>query len=788
MIKDYEIKERLGLGSFGVVYKVIKKSNNNIYVIKQIPLLGLSSQQINDVKLEARILSSVSSPYIVKYYESFEENNYLNIVMEYCDGGDLGEFLNKNKKTRYLLKEDLIWQIFIKITIGLATLHKSKILHRDLKTLNIFLTKNLDIKIGDFGVAKILTKTGFAKTVIGTPYYLSPELCEEQPYNDKSDVWALGCILYELSTYKHPFNAKFQASLVLKILQCQPDPIHKCYSDDLRKLLKLLLEKDHVKRPSCYDILNLSFVLEKAKKFGLYDKIKLVYPQQQKVLNKKMTNNYSNKTYIHIIEKKYIAYDKNTAQLRNSNRNNINNNIKYISDKNNKINSKRCLKSEQNNNINKINSQRILNEQNNKINKEKDIKRNNYNNHVLFVSKSNDNYKKIIQLRENRSKSCDRNLNKQNKVKIRLNQGNNIVRKIDSNNNFNIKRKNNISDISERNYISNISYININNQNNMEKNKNSNNNKNKIKKINNNQSSNIINCINEFEQKIKNKSKNNIKKILVINNNKPKKPINAGSNCLNFGDDNFFKNIKIADILDNKDIDSMIQEKLAQNNKNKLINMKDFANDLNSYISKVNKTDNNNNINNNMIQKKNNSFAEKKLLINCDNNNYKNIRNLDKISNRDKNMLISNSSVEANQYPKYYEKLVVNNIYNANERKTNITINKPNNYKIYINDISKINKRKDLNKINKACSNKNIICNQKRSILNKNGDISKDRINSAIYNQNIENINNYKRNLYYNYKTTDINNKKKNVLNILIDDKNYNGKNQKSQIKTDISD
>ena len=322
----------------------------------------------------------------------------------------------------------------------------------------------------------------------------------------------------------------------------------------------------------------------------------------------------------------------------------------------------------------------------------------------------------------------------------------------------------------------------------MEKNKNSNNNKNKIKKINHNQSSNIINCINEFEQKIKNKSKNNIKKILVINNNKPKKPINAGSNCLNFGDDNFFKNIKIADILDNKDIDSMIQEKLAQNNKNKLINMKDFANDLNSYISKVNKTDNNNNINNNMIQKKNNSFAEKKLLINCDNNNYKNIRNLDKISNRDKKMLISNSSVEANQYPKYYEKLVVNNIYNANERKTNITINKPNNYKIYINDISKINKRKDLNKINKACSNKNIICNQKRSILNKNGDISKDRINSAIYNQNIENINNYKRNLYYNYKTTDINNKKQNVLNILIDDKNYNGKNQKSQIKTDISD
>ena len=369
MIRDYVIKERLGTGSFGVVYKVLKKSNNNIYVIKQIPLLGLTSQQINDVKLEARILSSVRSPYIVKYYESFEENNYLNIVMEYCDGGDLCEFINKNKKTKYLLKEDLIWRIFIKITIGLATLHKSKILHRDLKTLNIFLNKNLDIKIGDFGVAKILTKTGFAKTIIGTPYYLSPELCDEQPYNDKSDVWALGCILYELSTYKHPFNAKCQASLVLKILQSKPEPIHKYYSEHLQKLIYLILDKNHLTRPSCNDILNLPFVIEKAKKLGLYDKIKLVYPQ--KSLNKKLIYNYSNRTYANDTEKKYIAYDKNTAQI-----NNINRNLK-------KLNSNNYLKSEQNY----------------KLNKEKDNKKNNYNNQIFFISKSNDNFKKIIQIK-----------------------------------------------------------------------------------------------------------------------------------------------------------------------------------------------------------------------------------------------------------------------------------------------------------------------------------------------------------------------------------------------------
>ena len=304
MIKDYIIKERLGTGAFGIVYKVLKQSNNYFYVIKQIPLFGLTKKQINDAKLEAKILSSVKSIYIVRYYESFEENNYLNIVMEYCDGGDLSQFIEKNKETKKPLEENLIWNIFLKITIGLAALHKSKILHRDLKSLNIFLTKNLDIKIGDFGVAKILTATGFAKTIIGTPYYLSPELCDELPYNDKSDVWALGCILYELCTYNHPFNAQCQASLVLKIIQNEPEPISDIYSDDLKKLINLLLDKNHLTRPSCYEILNMSFIVEKAKEIGLYQNIKCLYPELNISKKKDNCNNLYFKSYANINEVK----------------------------------------------------------------------------------------------------------------------------------------------------------------------------------------------------------------------------------------------------------------------------------------------------------------------------------------------------------------------------------------------------------------------------------------------------------------------------------------------------
>ena len=215
-IRDYKIIERIGFGAHGLVYKTIKKENNKIFVIKQIPLF---KKNINkEAKNEALILKKLDCKYIVKYYESFEENNYFNIVMEYCEKGDLSSLLYKLKKNNKFLKENQIWSFFIQICIGLSYIHYKKILHRDLKTQNIFLTKNLNIKIGDLGIAKILQENNHANTLIGTPFYLSPEICEEKPYNEKSDVWALGCILYELITFKHPYNASNQAALLLKII------------------------------------------------------------------------------------------------------------------------------------------------------------------------------------------------------------------------------------------------------------------------------------------------------------------------------------------------------------------------------------------------------------------------------------------------------------------------------------------------------------------------------------------------------------------------------------------
>ena len=118
------------------------------------------------------------------------------------------------------LRESVIWKFFIEMCLGLQYLHANRILHRDIKTINMFLAREDKIKIGDLGVARELNQTAnMAHTVVGTPYYLSPELCEEKPYNNKSDIWSLGCILYELCTLNHPFTAMNQGALALKILR-----------------------------------------------------------------------------------------------------------------------------------------------------------------------------------------------------------------------------------------------------------------------------------------------------------------------------------------------------------------------------------------------------------------------------------------------------------------------------------------------------------------------------------------------------------------------------------------
>ena len=153
-------------------------------------------------------LTDISHPNIVSYKEAFFSTNpdALCIIMEYADGGDLYEKINKHKNMWTFFDEAEIWEYFIQIVKGLHRLHDMKILHRDLKCANVFLNQDGTVKLGDLNVSKV-AKLGLVNTQTGTPYYASPEVWKDKPYDYWSDIWSLGCVLYEMITLQPPFTA-----------------------------------------------------------------------------------------------------------------------------------------------------------------------------------------------------------------------------------------------------------------------------------------------------------------------------------------------------------------------------------------------------------------------------------------------------------------------------------------------------------------------------------------------------------------------------------------------------
>ena len=713
--------------------------------------------------------------------------------MEYCNGGDLYQYLEEKKKTKHLLSENLIWELFIKMILGLSTIHNMKILHRDLKSQNIFLTKNLEVKIGDLGVAKKLNQTNFAKTFIGTPYYLSPELCSEKPYNDKSDIWAMGCILYELCTYKHPFNAKSQGALILKILNSTPENINQYYSRDLQKMIDLLLNKDYLLRPSCNDILKMPVVLLKAKKCNLFGEI----------VNNNTKNHFyidlDNSIYIQNKGKKSSLKEKASKKLINCNQNLPNENIK-----------KGQLNIIGKNKINKSNEHYNLLEGHNSNNNEKIINfyidnsfikyNSKYNNHFYY----NSNNKKENIKEKNAYKKVDINLpkNKNNNSKIIKK----VITKIINNKKSNIQ---NLKNKRENHFIEMLNNA-LNEVNN------------KISYINKKEKS-FLKSKNLVQEKSKTPSLKNIKKgeISIFNNVKisdvnlnSKNEISGYSNKKNkkcqyqlysqkesYTENRLIsqkskENIKIEEnkninkINNNKDNNYLNENEKKNEKKNdnsnininkqkKIFDIQEFANNLNNYVYKyktsefntlnkehlenkvnlINKNlENNNNYNceeindnisgikkeNEIIEETNNNFFEinlNKLEHNISNNIKNNINiNINNINNSNSDNASSNASNQNNN--------ILNSIMNfkiINNNDSDIHININNNSPI---DSIKTNKIS----IDSSNTNSNIIknCNLKNSINsddeNEKGLYSEEE-NSEEQNETVQEIKENKNNI-----------------------------------------
>lgn len=266
-MESYTREKQIGEGSFGTVYLVRYKKTSVNYVVKEINISKMTKSEKDEALREARVLSKLQHPNIITYKESFIQHGNLHIVTDYCEGGDLSSKIRRNALKMCYFTEDDILDWFVQICLALKYVHEQKILHRDIKCQNIFITRGNIVKLGDFGIAKILQNTvDLAKTCIGTPYYLSPEICENKMYDNKSDVWALGCVLYELATLRRPFVAENVKSLVLKIVKGSYPPLPLRYSFEFRNLLIHLFKHSPKDRPSVNNILGRAFISKRLEK------------------------------------------------------------------------------------------------------------------------------------------------------------------------------------------------------------------------------------------------------------------------------------------------------------------------------------------------------------------------------------------------------------------------------------------------------------------------------------------------------------------------------------------
>jgi len=273
----YTILKRIGIGSYGTVFLIRTTSSNNYYALKRIYINELYHK--GDVRRqlhEINILFFNKCPYLLNGIDiQITNENILEIITPYYEGGNLENYISTHRALNKYISNTIIWDFFIQLCYGIKYLHENNIMHRDLKPANILLDSKIKptkVIIIDFGVS-IINKQydNLANTIIGTPYFMCPELCENKKYNNKCDIWALGCILYELITLEKPFQAQNIHVLNYKISVGKykeiSNPLLDHDIDIFKKIIKMCLNKNSMQRATIYDILNLPDIYNKIIKY-----------------------------------------------------------------------------------------------------------------------------------------------------------------------------------------------------------------------------------------------------------------------------------------------------------------------------------------------------------------------------------------------------------------------------------------------------------------------------------------------------------------------------------------